>query len=46
VAGLVIGGIPSAVVGGYLSRIAPRRLLTLAVGGLALGIGLYRVFLV
>lgn len=46
VAGLVVGGIPAAAVGGYLSRIAPRRLLTVAVGGLALGIGLYRVFLV
>jgi uncharacterized membrane protein YfcA len=42
VAGLVIGGLPAAVFGGYLSKRAPRRILTLAVGCLALGIAVYR----
>jgi uncharacterized protein len=44
VAGLVCGGIPAAVFGGVLSRITPRRALTIAVGLLAIGIGLYRSF--
>mgnify|MGYP002682963277 CR=1 FL=1 len=42
VAGLVLGGIPAAVVGGYLSKIAPKRPLTVAVGLLAFSIGIYR----
>jgi hypothetical protein len=43
VAGLVVGGIPAAVMGGYLSKVTPRRPLTIAVGCLALGIALYRI---
>jgi uncharacterized protein len=43
VAGLVCGGIPAAVFGGYISKITPRRALTVAVGLLAIGIGVYRV---
>jgi uncharacterized protein len=44
VAGLVIGGLPAAVAGGWLSRIAPSRLLTIAVGALAIAIAIYRLF--
>jgi uncharacterized protein len=44
VAGLVIGGLPAALAGGWLSRIAPSRALTVAVGLLAIAIGLYRAF--
>ncbi len=44
VAGLVIGGLPAAMAGGWLSRIAPSRILTIAVGLLAIAIGLYRAF--
>lgn len=43
VAGLVAGGIPAAIFGGYLSKITPRRALTVAVGMLAIGIAVYRV---
>ncbi len=43
VAGLVCGGLPAAVIGGYLSKITPRRALTIAVGMLAIGIAVYRV---
>jgi hypothetical protein len=42
VAGLVLGGLPAAMVGGYLSKIAPKRTLTVAVGLLAISIGIYR----
>ncbi len=42
VAGLVIGGLPAALAGGWLSRVAPSRSLTIAVGMLAVGIGVYR----
>ena len=42
VAGLVLGGLPAAVVGGYLSKIAPKRPLTIAVGLLAISIAIYR----
>ena len=42
VAGLVLGGIPAAMIGGYLSKIAPKRALTIAVGLLAISIGVYR----
>jgi uncharacterized protein len=42
VAGLVLGGLPAAVFGGYLSKRAPRQPLTVAVGCLALGIAVYR----
>jgi hypothetical protein len=42
VLGLVIGGLPAAIFGGYLSKRAPKRLLTIAVGCLALAIALYR----
>ncbi len=44
VLGLVAGGLPAAMFGGYLSKIAPSRPLTVAVGGLAVGIGLFRAF--
>ena len=43
VAGLVIGGLPAAMAGGWLSRMAPSRALTVAVGLLAIGIGIYRL---
>ncbi len=43
VAGLVVGGIPAALAGGYLSKIAPRRELTVVVGMLAIAIGMFRV---
>jgi uncharacterized protein len=43
VAGLVVGGLPAAVAGGWLSRIAPSRALTVAVGLLAIAIGVYRL---
>jgi uncharacterized membrane protein YfcA len=42
VAGLVLGGLPAAAVGGYLSKHAPRRPLAIGVGCLALGIAVYR----
>jgi uncharacterized membrane protein YfcA len=42
IAGLVVGGLPAAFIGGYLSKVAPRRILTIAVGLLAIGIGTYR----
>jgi uncharacterized protein len=42
VAGLVLGGLPAAAFGGYLSKRAPRRPLTIAVGCLALGIAVVR----
>ncbi len=45
VAGLIIGGIPAAMFGGYLSKKAPRRILTVAVGCLALSIAIYRAFI-
>lgn len=44
VAGLVVGGLPAAMAGGWLSRIAPNRWLTVAVGLLAIAIGIYRLF--
>lgn len=43
VAGLVAGGLPAAFFGGYLSKIAPRKTLTVLVGLLAISIGLYRI---
>lgn len=43
VAGLVIGGIPAAFFGGLLSKITPKRALTIAVGLLAISIGVYRL---
>lgn len=43
VAGLVIGGLPAALAGGWLSKIAPRRELTIVVGMLAMAIGTFRV---
>lgn len=43
VAGLVLGGIPAAFFGGMLSKVTPKRALTIAVGLLAMGIGLYRL---
>lgn len=45
VLGLVIGGLPAAVFGGYLSKRAPQKPLTIAVGCLALGIAIYRALL-
>lgn len=44
VLGLVLGGLPAAAFGGWLSKRAPRRPLTIAVGCLALGIAIYRAF--
>jgi uncharacterized protein len=44
VAGLVVGGLPAAMAGGWLARIAPSRVLTVAVGVLAIAIGIYRAF--
>jgi uncharacterized protein len=43
VAGLVVGALPAAMAGGWLSRIAPSRALTVAVGLLAIAIGIYRL---
>lgn len=43
VAGLVVGGLPAALAGGYLSKIAPRRELTVVVGMLAIAIGIFRI---
>lgn len=42
VAGLVAGGLPAALAGGWLASRAPRRPLTVAVGLLAFGIGVWR----
>jgi uncharacterized protein len=42
ISGLVIGGLPAAIFGGYLSKIAPKRALSVAVGLLAISIGVYR----
>ena len=46
VLGLIAGGFPAAIMGGYLSKRAPRRILTVAVGCLALGIAAYRMVFV
>jgi uncharacterized protein len=43
VAGLVIGGLPAAMAGGYLSKITPRKELSIAVGMLAMAIGTFRI---
>jgi len=43
VAGLVAGGVPAALVGGRLAAVLPRRPLTVAVGLLAIAIGLQRL---
>lgn len=40
--GLVLGGLPAAAFGGWLSKRAPKRPLTIAVGCLALSIAIYR----
>jgi hypothetical protein len=42
VLGLVLGGLPAAACGGWLSKRAPKRPLTIAVGCLALAIAIYR----
>jgi hypothetical protein len=42
IAGLVVGGLPAAFIGGYLSKVAPKRLLTIAVGLMAISLGVYR----
>jgi uncharacterized membrane protein YfcA len=42
VLGLVVGGLPAAACGGWLSKRAPKRPLTIAVGCLALSIAIYR----
>jgi uncharacterized protein len=42
VAGLVLGGLPAAIFGGFLSKIAPRQPLAVAVGCLSFGIAVYR----
>ncbi len=43
VAGLVVGGLPAAFFGGLLSKITPRKTLTVLVGVLAISIGIYRL---
>jgi uncharacterized protein len=43
VAGLVAGGLPAAIFGGMVSKVTPRRALTIAVGLLAISIGVYRL---
>jgi uncharacterized protein len=43
VVGLVVGGLPAAFFGGWLSKIAPRKALTVMVGLLAVSIGIYRL---
>jgi uncharacterized membrane protein YfcA len=43
VAGLVAGGLPAAIFGGFISKVTPRRTLTVAVGFLAIGIAVYRL---
>jgi|TARA_Y100000815_G_scaffold82425_1_gene71404 uncharacterized membrane protein YfcA len=45
VAGLVVGGLPAALIGGHLARRVPKRPLTVAVGILAFGIGVRRMLL-
>lgn len=42
VIGLVAGGLPAAFIGGYLSKVAPKRILTIAVGLLAIGLSVWR----
>lgn len=42
-AGLIVGGIPAAIFGGMLPRIAPQKPLTVAVGLLAFGVGAFRL---
>lgn len=44
VSGLVLGGLPAAFFGGLISKVAPKRALTIAVGLLAVSIGVYRFF--
>ncbi len=44
VAGLVVGGLPAAMAGGWLARVSPSRILTVLVGFMAIAIGLYRAF--
>jgi uncharacterized protein len=44
VAGLVCGGFPAALLGGWLSKVTPGRWLMVAVGTLAIGIAAYRWF--
>jgi uncharacterized protein len=44
VAGLVVGGLPAAFFGGWLSKHAPKRPLTIALGFLTIGIAAYRTF--
>jgi uncharacterized protein len=43
VLGLVLGGMPAALAGGYLSKKTPRRELTVVVGMLAIGIAVFRI---
>jgi uncharacterized protein len=44
VAGLVCGGFPAALMGGWLSKVTPGRWLMVAVGTLAIGIAAFRFF--
>jgi uncharacterized protein len=44
VAGLVAGGFPAALMGGWLSKVTPGRWLMVAVGTLAIGIAAFRFF--
>jgi len=44
VGGLIMGGLPAALFGGYLARRLPRRPLSFAVGALAFSIGLWRLY--
>jgi uncharacterized protein len=43
VAGLIAGGLPAAIFGGLISKSTPHRMLTVAVGALAIGIACYRL---
>jgi uncharacterized membrane protein YfcA len=42
-AGLIVGGLPAAIFGGLLPRIAPQKPLAVAVGLLAFGVGAFRL---
>ena len=44
VAGLVAGGVPAAVLGGWIVVRVPRRAMNVLVGSLAMGIGLWRLY--
>ncbi|SMX31290.1 sulfite exporter TauE/SafE family protein [Actibacterium lipolyticum] len=43
IAGLIVGGIPAAFIGGYLARRVPKKPLSVAIGILAFSIGVQRL---